>query len=260
MTVVVQGGLSPLVSRLLGVRQPENNGWVIVGANPLARLLGGILRRRGEDVVLMDTNPEAVNAAQAAGLRVVLGNASEERTLLQGDIESRRGLITLTPNESINLFLARRANELFHVHESIVGLSQNCNVSPELVEERGNRVLFGRPVAMQQWHHRVQHGMPALERWRFVGEDRSVGPEALRFDQREDLAILPLAVERAASIMPVTDQTRFLAADLLYLARPAEEADETSRQLEESGWRFAGKVSLSGFDDRRALDPEPHPA
>jgi NhaP-type Na+/H+ or K+/H+ antiporter len=256
-TVVVQGGLSPIMARALGVRQRENDGWIIVGANPLARLLGAVLRRGGEEIVLMDTNPEAVSGAEAAGLRAVLGNASEERALLQADIEARRGLITLTPNESINLFLARRANELFHVHESIIGISQNGNVPPELVEERGKRLLFGRPVAMQQWQHRLLHNAPRIERWRFAGEERNVAPDSLSHDEREELVILPLAVERAGAIRPVTDRTRFVPADLLYLARPAESEAETKAHLESLDWHFAGAVTLQGADRRAAPSRRP---
>ena len=251
-TVVIQGGLSPLIARLLDVRRPENNGWIIFGANPLARLLGRILQRGGEEVVLIDTSAEEIALAENAGLHAVLGNASEERTLGQADIESRRGLIALTPNESINLFLARRAGEVFHVGESLIGISRDGNVPVEHVEERGKHVLFGRPISMQQWYHRLLHRPPRIEAWRLVTDSGGNAPRDLAHDQRAGANVLPLAYEHGGVTRPVSNGTRFAAGDLLYVARPVDLDPEAAAHLETLGWRLEEDVSaLAPRTERR---------
>ncbi|HUF12680.1 MAG TPA: sodium:proton antiporter [Longimicrobiales bacterium] len=244
-TVIVQGGLSPLVSRLLGVRQPENNGWVIIGANPLARLLAKVLTRDGQDVLMIDTSAYEVEKAEREGLRAMTGNAGDERTLLRADIESRRGVIALTPNEGVNLLLAGRASDIFSEGESLVALNRDGNVAREQVEERGTRVLFGQPIELQQWLHRLSRQPFRVELWRLAAEagaevgragDRGVAGEPGGF-------AIPLAVERNGAVRPVADDTRFQPDDLLYLVRVEGAEDATITQMEREGWTLEREVA-----------------
>lgn len=253
-TVVVQGGLAPLVARVLGVRRPENNGWIIVGANPLARLLARVLAHTGEEIVLIDTSANEARDAEMEGLRVVLGNAAEERTLLRADVESRRGVIALTPNEGINLLLARRAGEMFHVGESLIALNRDGNVPREQVEERGKRVLFGHPIEMQQWYHRLSHQTFRVEAWRLEGESSGEpGRARASRDARGRSSILPLAVERSDRMRPVADDTRFQPGDRLYLVRTGDVDDAAVAELEGEGWVFEREApELMPGQERRA--------
>ena len=233
-TVIVQGGLSPLVARVLGVREPEDNGWIIIGANPLARLLARLLARGGEEVVMIDTSAQEARVAQAEGLRVMLGNAGNEATLLRAGIESRRGVIALTTNEGINLLLARRATEMFQSGESLIALNKGGNVLSEQVEERGKRVLFGQPIEIQTWNHRLSHQTLRIEAWRLGTEEGAEGGRARERRALRDLPdAIPLVVERADVLRPVSDDTRFQTDDVLYLVR---REDGSVPELEEDGW------------------------
>jgi len=64
VTVLIQGLTGGWLARALGLRRPSNQGYVILGANPLALALGDGLGASGEEVVFVDTNPEHCHEAQ----------------------------------------------------------------------------------------------------------------------------------------------------------------------------------------------------
>ena len=64
VTVSVQGLSSGFLAAALGLRRPQNRGYVVVGANPLGRALGRALKDAGHEVVLIDTNPQEAHAAE----------------------------------------------------------------------------------------------------------------------------------------------------------------------------------------------------
>ena len=114
-TVLVQGLTGGMVARWLGLRRPSGQGWAILGANELGRALGRLLSAQGEDVVLLDNDSEATRLAEADELRVVFGNALEERTLQRARLDERRGCIAATANVEVNLLFAREAADEFKV-------------------------------------------------------------------------------------------------------------------------------------------------
>ncbi|MEM1427296.1 MAG: cation:proton antiporter, partial [Cyanobacteria bacterium P01_H01_bin.130] len=63
MTVTLQGLTAGRVAQWLGLRSQTATGVLIIGSNPLSRLIAGLFQKRGETVVLVDTDPEACAAA-----------------------------------------------------------------------------------------------------------------------------------------------------------------------------------------------------
>ena len=66
-TVLIQGLSGGLVANLLGLRRPSNRGYVILGANALGLALARALGETGEEVLLIDSNPQACAEAAAEG-------------------------------------------------------------------------------------------------------------------------------------------------------------------------------------------------
>lgn len=77
VTVTVQGILAGPIAHLLGVKRTTNTGLLFLGANSLARHLGRRFADAGEEVLLIDSNPDECRAAQEAGLKVFYGNGLE---------------------------------------------------------------------------------------------------------------------------------------------------------------------------------------
>jgi NhaP-type Na+/H+ or K+/H+ antiporter len=73
-TVLLQSLTARPVTRLLGLAEAEPNGLLVVGANPVARAIGKVLRDHGFRVKLADTSWEEIRAARMAGLEVYYGD------------------------------------------------------------------------------------------------------------------------------------------------------------------------------------------
>lgn len=231
-TVVVQGATSGFVARLLGVRQPEMHGFLLVGANAVGRALARVLRDEGTDVVLVDTNASEARAAEEEGFRVVYGNANEERTLLQADVEARRGFVAITPNEGVNLLLARKAKEEYRVPSAYVGLvHRRLGVQAENVREVGALVLFGDAVDISQWAHLFLQDAVAVEAWRYEGAAGASPPEMFG-----DVPLLPLVLVRGETPGPMHDQVRVRPGDRVHFAYGRDVADGVRDRLHAGDW------------------------
>ena len=163
VTVVFQGTTGGVVARLLGVRRPMGQGYVILGGQPIGRLLGGLLRDAGEEVVFIDASANVAGDAEADGFRVVFGNALEGRTLLRADLESRRAAVGALPNEAVNLLFARKARDEYKVPHVYVALQRGQpSVDPKMVQDIGGAVLFGDETDLELWSVRIRRLNPML--------------------------------------------------------------------------------------------------
>lgn len=113
MTVVIQGLTAQLVASLLQVTASQRQGAVIVGSNPLARLIARLFQERSESVVLIDTNAAAVKQAENENLRVFLSSAMDTQVLEEAGLESMGTFLAMTKNGEVNFVLAQRAAEEF---------------------------------------------------------------------------------------------------------------------------------------------------
>jgi NhaP-type Na+/H+ or K+/H+ antiporter len=114
-TVLLQGPTASLFARWMNLLEKEPNGWLIVGAHPLAREVAGFLEKvRGVPVALMDGNRLAVRETQEAGMLAFYGDARET-----AEIEGRpemRGigkLLAFTDNEDLNELLCKKWEPVF---------------------------------------------------------------------------------------------------------------------------------------------------
>lgn len=232
VTVVVQGITGGAVAAWLGVRRPSNTGYVILGANDLGRALGRALRDGGEEVIFIDSNPEACQAAEEEGFQALHGSGLEERVQLRAEMDLRAGCLGVTSNEEVNLLFARRARKDFKVPRVWVAVRRgHLGVSEETAERLGARVLFGEPQNLALWTLRLERGMARVERWRRDGRDAA---DLIRKDL-DDL-LLPLAVRRGRKVFPVDEEAAFRRGDHLYVAVLREAETEARLWLRDHGW------------------------
>lgn len=210
VTVTVQGLTGGLLARLLGLRRTQS-GYAILGAGPLGRLLGRILRDEGEEVLFLDSNADASHAAEDEGFRVVFGNALEESTMLRAGLDGVAGGIAMTSNEEVNLLFARTTRAELKVPRSWAALhSREGHVTPRMVVESGAAVLFGDQKDLSLWDSCVRRNFGQTERWRWAG-----APEPMEGDRPEvaddqtlglpsalDSVLLPLVRVRGRAVTP----------------------------------------------------------
>ncbi|AFY58744.1 NhaP-type Na+(K+)/H+ antiporter [Rivularia sp. PCC 7116] len=113
MTVFCQGLTASWVARLLGITLKQATGAVIVGCNPLSILIARFFQERGETVVMIDTDPEASQKAQAENLRVLTSSALDANVLEEAGLDSVGTFLAMTKNGEVNFVLAQRAAEEF---------------------------------------------------------------------------------------------------------------------------------------------------
>jgi NhaP-type Na+/H+ or K+/H+ antiporter len=233
VTVVVQGISGGFVAGWLGVRRPSNIGYAILGANGLGRAMAGALRDAGEEVILIDSNPDACHATEEEGFKVIHGSGIEERGQLQAELDARAGCLGLTTNEEVNLLFARRARKDFRTPRVWVALrSAHVGIDEETVLRLGGHVLFGRARRIPVWINRLERGAASVERWRRGGPGGGAAREL------EDA--LPLVVRRGKRVFPVDEEAAFKEGDELYVVVAAEARGQVHARLRAGGWIPAG--------------------
>ena len=240
VTVVVLGGTGGLMARLLRVRKPSNYGFAVVGANPVGRALARTLRaaRTGDaPIVLIDTNPTEAGAAEGEGFRVILGNANEQRALLKAGVESRRALVALTPNEGVNLLIAKHVGETCPGVRRLVAIDPlTPGVGPEQVDESGAAVLFGGGIDYERWAHHFRRDRVAIEPLIFEGTP------GLRVTQLDALAdrqfpALALVHRRGRREQPVSNETSLRSGDVVWFGWLRDHGELVEPRLAGAGFR-----------------------
>ena len=150
MTVVVQGLTARWVANGLGITSSAAKGAVIVGSNPMSRLIGRLFQQRGESVVIIDTDAEACELAKEEGLRVYQSSALDTNVLEEAGLESVGTFLSMTKNGEVNLVLAQRAAEEFRPPRVLAVFPrdpQTKNSNIESVQQ-----AFIPDIAMKQWN------------------------------------------------------------------------------------------------------------
>lgn len=238
-TVVVQGLSGSMVAGWLGVRRPRGQGYVILGGNPLAVELARVLKGGGEESVLIDANPSLCGEVEAKGFRVLHGNALDERIMARAEIETRKAVISLLPNDGVNLLFARRAVDEYRADRVYVAMHGGA-IKPAHISEIRGRVLFGSAMDVDQWASRLGRGEALVERWGFTGvPDPKVNP-TMPVAKEARGSVLPLAIARGATVRPVDDRYEPKKGDVVTWVLFSRREDDARAWLRARGWANEG--------------------
>jgi len=101
-TVTIQSLTARPLARLLKVAEPASYGFLILGANPIARKIGVALHNLKVPVVLTDTNWENVKLARMENLQVYFGNPVSEHAYTHLDLTGIGNLLVISPYKHMN--------------------------------------------------------------------------------------------------------------------------------------------------------------
>jgi hypothetical protein len=115
-TVLFQSATSRPLARFLEVSEPAPRGFLIVGANPVARAVASALEKQGFTALLSDSNWENIRAARMEGLKTFYGNPVSEYADSHLDLVGIGHLLGLSPQREMNALACMRYRLEFGEH------------------------------------------------------------------------------------------------------------------------------------------------
>jgi voltage-gated potassium channel len=116
------------------------NHVIICGYGRVGRRVAAEFRAAGAAFVVVDVNPEAVQAAQDDGAPVVHGDGTEDSDLEVAGLQSARGLVASVDSDEKNLFITLTARAA-RPDLSIVARASNESAARKLERAGANRVV-----------------------------------------------------------------------------------------------------------------------
>lgn len=101
-TVVLQSATAGLLARKLRVAEPEPKGFLIIGANSVARKIAKALIEQGYRALLSDSSWENVRSARMEGLKVYYGNPVSEHADRHLNLLGIGRMLGLSPQDELN--------------------------------------------------------------------------------------------------------------------------------------------------------------
>lgn len=182
-TVAFYGLVSPFVASWLGVAEPNPQGVLFAGANPVGRAMAQALKDEKLPVRLIDNNWSLVREARMAGLPAEYGNVLSEHALEEMDLSGLGHLLALTPNDELNSLAVLHFSQIFgrvHTYQ----LTNNRADPQSASEGLKGRVAFQPPQTFNEMLRRLHLGWVVKtvnlgEEFPYASFRDRYGPEAI---------------------------------------------------------------------------------
>lgn len=123
-TVTIQSLTARPLAKLLGVAEPAEFGFLIMGANQVARMIAKELKKHEVPVLMADTNWENVRQARMENLQVYFGNPISEHAANQLDLTGIGNLLVISPYKQMNSLATYHFLDWFGAHDSVFSLAE----------------------------------------------------------------------------------------------------------------------------------------
>ncbi|MBD2356371.1 cation:proton antiporter [Tolypothrix sp. FACHB-123] len=205
MTVVCQGLTAGQIAKWLQITSKEATGAVIVGCNPLSLLIARFFQERGENVVMIDTDPDCFAQAEAQNLRVIASSALDTAVLEEAGLASMGTFLAMTSNGEVNFVLAQRAAEEFSPPRVLAVYPRDPQANSSVTSKVNQ--AFVSDLAIKTWNEylndgRVKLGTTTLNELEFASQQDHI-QEKIRTG-----ILVPLLLEREQrlQVMPVNQE------------------------------------------------------
>ncbi len=148
-TVLIESLTAPFLAKLLKVSIPDPRGFLIIGANKLAREVAQALTSQGIAVQLADTNWKDVQSAKLEGLNCYYGNPSSEHANWHIDLVGIGRMLGLSNNSHMNSIAAVRYRREFGSNTVFILPTPDKNAEPKAVSKRYSKCLFTKDLTFE---------------------------------------------------------------------------------------------------------------
>lgn len=217
MTVFFQGLTARWIANWLQLHLHSGvTGAVIIGCNPLSRLIARLFQERGESVVLIDTDPEACQKAEQENLRVFQSSGLDIDVLEEAGLDSMGTFLAMTSNGEVNLVLAQRAAEEFKPPRVLAVFPRDPQTPTTSNTTKVNQAFVSQ-LPIKSWNQYLNDGQVKL------GQTTLKEPE-FAFQRAHLQALIrsgelmPLLLEREAGLQVVSSTEDWQPGDeIIYL-------------------------------------------
>jgi len=221
-TVLLGSLTAKPVGEALGVAEPDPQGFLILGAHPIARRIASFLKEKGLAVMLSDTNWSNVAAARLEGLPAYYGSLLSDRSDDEIRLSGIGRLLALTSNDEANALSALKYARAFgsqNVFQLAPGRTGTARDG--LSTEQRGRLAFGPEIDYDQLERLFDRGAvltrtPLTER---------VSAAELRRRAGDDQVPLFLLQNGYVHLMSDGGPVAEAGATLVSLAAPPEEEE-----------------------------------
>jgi len=160
-TVVLQSATARLFAVWLGVAEPEPRGFLIIGANPVARLIGQALQEQEFSVLLTDTTWENIRAARMEGLPTYYGNPISAHADQCLDLVGIGRMLALSPVADVNVLAGLRFRREFGsgaIYALQTAQEKDAPEKLKAAEQHRGYLLFGEEVTFTKLSSLISQG------------------------------------------------------------------------------------------------------
>ncbi|MGB4073338.1 cation:proton antiporter [Pseudomonas sp.] len=160
-TVVLQSATARPLAKLLNVAEPAPSGFLIVGANPVARALGKALQDLGNRVLLSDSSWENISAARMEKLPTYFGNPTSQDAEAHLDLVGLGHLLALSPSSELNALACMHFRHDFSALRRFTlpsGAESRRTDKHRSSEEVRGRPMGNGPLSFPQFASRLSKG------------------------------------------------------------------------------------------------------
>jgi len=157
-TVVLEGGFARHIAQILNVLPMRV---IVVGGGRVGRGLAERLEDRGENVVIVDRDPDAVERAREEGFNAHQGDGTDTDTLEAAGVENAKIVAAATANDDANLLIAQLTSAKYDVETVISRVNTPANLAA--FEELGVRAISANDAIAHEMDNAIER--PALSEW-----------------------------------------------------------------------------------------------
>jgi len=161
VTVLLQSITARPIAQWLKVAEPEPAGFLIIGANLVARAIAKVLVQNNMNVLLVDPEWEKISKAKKEGLATYFGNPISEHADRHLDLIGIGRMLALSPSESVNISAVMHYRmELGRNNVFIIQSEPQESVSERLKMpiQRFGKTLFGKNLTYSSMAFALSNG------------------------------------------------------------------------------------------------------